>query len=85
MRAVFVYIDTFYIFTVDISGNMISSVDNKTGFSLFRQFVCHYSAVQPGAYNQIIISFHEKFLAFISFIEIPPDLGNSLQYKSCHG
>ena len=55
VRAILMYVDTGYIFRVDIARNMIPAVNHQTFLALFGQLVGKDCAVQAGSDNQIII------------------------------
>ena len=57
MRPVLVDLNSLYIFRVDISRNIRSSVHNKDLLALFDSFSGKYRAKEAGADNQIIVHF----------------------------
>ena len=61
MGAVFVHLYPFHFSRIDIAGYMLPSVYHKTASALRRSLVGHHGAIQPSAYNQIII-FHPFLL-----------------------
>ena len=60
MCSVLMHMDSFHIFTINISRYMIPLVDYETGLSFFSKLICHNRAVQSCADDQIIIFFHTK-------------------------
>ena len=58
MRSVLVYMNSFDILTVNISGNVIPSIDHQTFLSFLSKLICHNRPIESGADDQIIIFFH---------------------------
>src|SRR5699024_5902965 len=61
MRAVFVDVDSFDIFRINISRNMSASVYHETGLPPLRHFIGKNGPEKTCANNQIIIMFHNYF------------------------
>ena len=62
--SILVYMDSFYVLTVNISRNVIPAVDHKAALSLLSQFVSHDCSVKTGSHDKIIIFFHLFSLLF---------------------
>ena len=45
MGTIFVYMDSFDLLTVNISSDVVSSVDHKTVFPFFMQLMCHHCSI----------------------------------------
>ena len=55
MGTVLMYLDAHTLFRVDISGNMVSFVNQQAAFTASVHLVCKTGSEKPGSHNQIII------------------------------
>ena len=57
MCSILVHLNSFYFFTINISGNVISFFNHKAFFSTFLCFMCENCTKKSCSHNQIIV-FH---------------------------
>ena len=72
VRAIPVNTNALHILTVNISGDMISLINDKAGLSRLLRLISKHGSIKPRSYYQIIV-FHINLLFFFSeYLPIHP-------------
>ena len=80
MRAVFVNVNPFHILAVNVPGDMVAPVNDKTFLSFLPKLVCHNRAIKTCTDYQIIIFFHLSPLLYSAAHKRGFDFLNFYQY-----
>ena len=70
VRAVYVYVNSVFVFRVNIAAYVTAFIYNKAFFACLFCFVSEHAAEKACAYNKIIIFFHLYFLRNATYMRL---------------